>query len=79
MGIDLGKGIDDGGGYDLTEIQSAREGLKLKKAGEGVPKEVDPIYIDVRDGVVAKSKELGQREVFIDYDEFGNIIGVDIL
>ena len=79
MGLEVSKGIDDGGGYDLKEIQSAREGLKVKKVGEGVPKEVDPIYIDVKDGVVARSKELGQREVFIDYDEYGNIIGVDIL
>ena len=79
MAIDISKGIDDGGGYDLSEIAQAREVLKVKKAGEGVPKDVDPLYIEVAEGVVVKTRDMGQRAVFIDYDEFGNIIGVELL
>ena len=79
MAIDINKGIDDGGGYDLNEIQQAREVLKVKPVGEDVPKDVDPMYIDVSDGDIVKTKDMGQRTVFIDYDKFGNIIGVELL
>ena len=79
MAVDLGKGIDDGGGYDLSEIQQARESLKIKPKDEDVPKDVDPMYIDVSDGVVKKTRDMGERTVFIDYDEFGNIVGVELL
>jgi len=75
--IDINKGIDDGGGYDLDEIQKARESLQTKP--QKVEKEVDPMYIDVADGIVVKTRDMGQRTVFIDYDEFGNIIGVELL
>ncbi len=77
MSIDISKGIDDGGGYDLKEIAKARESLQTKP--EKVEKEVDPMYIDVTDGIVVKTRDMGQRTVFIDYDEFGNIIGVELL
>ncbi len=77
MSIDINKGIDDGGGYDLKEIQKARESLQTKP--QKVEKEVDPMYIDVTDGVVVKTVDMGQRTVFIDYDEFGNITGVELL
>jgi len=77
MSIDISKGIDDGGGYDLSEIQKARESLSTKP--QKVEKEVDPMYIDVTAGTVVKTKDMGQRTVFIDYDEFGNIIGVELL
>ena len=79
MAIDISKGIDDGGGYDLNEIAQAREGLKLKKAGEGVPKDVDPMYIEVTGGEKVKTRDMGQRTVFIDYDKYGNIVGVELL
>lgn len=79
MAIDITKGIDDGGGYDLSEIAEAREGLKIKPADDAVPKDVDPMYIDVTDGVVVKTRDMGQRTVFIDYDILGNIVGVELL
>lgn len=79
MPLDISKGIDDGGGYDLNEIQQARESLKVKPVGKDVPKDVDPMYIDVSDGAVKKTRDMGERTVFIDYDEFGNIVGVELL
>jgi len=79
LSIDPSKSIDDGGGYDLNEIQQARESLAIKPVGKDVPKNVDPMYIDVSDGVVKKTRDMGQRTVFIDYDEFGNIVGVELL
>lgn len=79
MSIDPTKSIDDGGGYDLSEIEQARESLKVKPTDEDVPKDVDPLYIDVSDGVVVKTRDMGQRTVFIDYDKFGNIVGVELL
>ena len=77
MSIDVSKGIDDGGGYDLKEIQKARESLSTKP--QKVEKEVDPMYINVRAGIIRKTVDMGQRTIFIDYDEFGNIIGVELL
>ncbi len=77
MSIDISKSIDEGGGYDLNEIQKARESLATKP--QKVEKEVDPMYIDVSDGDVVKTRDMGQRTVFIDYDKFGNIIGVELL
>lgn len=79
MGIDLGKGIDDGGGYDLKEIALAREGLNIKPKDEDASKDVDPMYIDVIDGDIVETKDMGQRTVFIDYDAYGNIVGVELL
>lgn len=79
MSIDPSKSIDDGGGYDLNEIQRARESLKVKPVGEGVQKDVDPMYIEVTSGDKVKTRDMGQRTVFIDYDKFGNIVGVELL
>ena len=77
--MDRGKGIDDGGGYDLNEISQAREGLKSKPNDEDVPKDVEPMYIKVTDGVIVQTNDMGQRAVLIDYDAFGNIVGVELL
>jgi len=77
--IDMSKGIDEGGGYDLAEIQRARESLAIKPVGKDVPKDVDPLYIKVSNGEVERTKDMGQRTVFIDYDEYGNVVGVELL
>lgn len=79
MALDISKGIDDGGGYDLSEIQQARESLKVQPVGKDVPKNVDPMYIDVTNADVVTTKDMGERTVFIDYDRFGNIVGVELL
>ena len=63
----------------MSEIQQAREVLKIKPVGKDVPKDVDPLYITVIEADVAFHKDMGQRTVFIDYDEFGNIVGVELL
>lgn len=72
--------INDGGGYDLSELQSARESLDNDpNALKDVPKDVQPEYIQVSDEEVAETKEMGSREVFIDYDKYGNVVGVELL
>ena len=72
--------INDGGGYDLDELKYARKNLdaKANEVSE-VPKDVAPEYIQVRDGVVVSTKEMGQREVFLDLDENDEVIGVELL
>lgn len=81
MGVSANLGdINDGGGYDLSELQGARENLDTNAhALKDVPKDVQPEYIQVSDGDVVETKELGTREVFIDYDRFGNVVGVELL
>lgn len=69
---------DGGGGYDLEALKQAKEGLSEMK-DKDLPKNVEPMYIDVLEGEVTETKEMGTREVFIDYDALGNIIGVELL
>ncbi len=69
---------DGGGGYDLEALKQAKEGLTLVQ-DKDLPKNVEPMYIDVLEGEVTETKEMGTREVFIDYDINGNIIGVELL
>lgn len=41
--------------------------------------EADAYYFNVNDGEVCRTQELGTRTVMIDWDHYGNIIGIEVL
>ena len=74
------KGIEDGGGYDLDEIKKATEALAINKELPNDTQDVDPLYIEViPHDTVHHTEEYEARIVIIDYDEYNNIIGVELL
>ena len=77
--MDLGKGIRDGGGYDLSEIVQAEEALGNGQTNTKEFEDVEPMYIEVRNGNVVRTEEFEARMVIIEYDENDNIIGVELL
>lgn len=79
--MDLGKGIKDGGGYDLSEIKQAEETLgSLYEESKEEFQDVEPMHIVVRDGIeVARTEEFKARVIIIEYDAFDNIVGVELL
>ena len=76
--MDLGK-IEEGGGYDLTELAQARESLEGNPNPEKGFEEVEPILVIVNDNPVARSEELEARIVIVDYDENDEVVSVEIL
>ena len=74
----MGK-IEEGGGYDLTELAQARESLEGNPNPEKGFEEVEPILVIVNDNPVARSEELEARIVIVDYDENDEIVSVEIL
>jgi hypothetical protein len=76
--MELGK-IDDGGGYDLSELQQAREALDNNPKPEKGFEEVDPVFVQVSDAEPVRTEELESRVVIVEYDEFDEIVSVEIL
>ena len=76
--MDLGK-IEEGGGYDLTELAQARESLEGNPNPEKGFEEVEPILVIVNDNPVARSEELEARIVIVDYDDNDEVVSVEIL
>jgi hypothetical protein len=76
--MDLGK-IEEGGGYDLTELAQARESLDGNPNPEKGFEEVEPILVVVSDNPVARSEELEARIVIVDYDDNDEVVSVEIL
>jgi len=74
----MGK-IDEGGGYDLEEIAQARESLEGNPTPQKGFEEVDPILLTVSDNPVARTEELEARIVMVDYDEFDEIVSIEVL
>jgi len=74
----MGK-IDEGGGYDLSEIAQARESLDGNPNPEKGFEEVEPILVVVSDNPVARSEELEARIVMVDYDENDEIVSIEVL
>ena len=74
----MGK-IDEGGGYDLSEIAQARESLEGNPTPEKGFEEVEPILVVVSDNPVASSEELEARIVMVDYDENDEIVSIEVL
>jgi len=74
----MGK-IEEGGGYDLTELAQARESLEGNPNPEKGFEEVEPILVIVNDNPVARSEELEARIVIVDYDENDEVVSVEIL
>lgn len=77
--IDISKSIDDGGGYDLSEIAQAREVNSKKTGDEKGYEEVEPLFITVTGGESVRSEELEARSIIIEYDRFDNIVSVEVL
>lgn len=76
--MELGK-IDDGGGYDLSELQKARESLEGNPTPEKGFEEVDPVFVQVSNNQAVRTEELEARVVIVEYDEFDEIVSVEIL
>lgn len=83
--MDLGKSVFDkesGGGYDLSELKKADEALRTN-TGMSSGKEfedVEPMYIEVLPNArVARTEEFEARVVVVEYDEYDNIVGVELL
>ena len=74
----MGK-IEEGGGYDLTELAQARESLEGNPNPEKGFEEVEPILVVVSDNPVARSEELEARIVIVDYDDNDEVVSVEIL
>ena len=74
----MGK-IEEGGGYDLTELAQARESLDGNPNPEKGFEEVDPVLVVVNDNPVVRSEELEARIVIVDYDENDEVVSVEIL
>ena len=74
----MGK-IEEGGGYDLSELAQARESLEGNPNPEKGFEEVDPVLVVVNDNPVARSEELEARIVIVDYDENDEVVSVEIL
>ena len=71
--------IEDGGGYDLSELVQARESLEGNPNPEKGFEEVDPVLVIVNDNPVVRSEELEARIVIVDYDENDEVVSVEIL
>jgi len=74
----MGK-IEEGGGYDLSELAQARESLEGNPNPEKGFEEVDPVLVVVNDNPVVRSEELEARIVIVDYDENDEVVSVEIL
>ena len=76
--MEMGK-IDEGGGYDLSEVAQARESLEGNPTPEKEFMEVDPVLVVVSDNPVVRTEELEARIVMVDYDENDEIVSVEVL
>ena len=76
--MDLGK-MEDGGGYDLSELAQAKESLDGNPSPEKEFIEVDPIMVVVSDNPVVRTEELEARVVVVDYDENDEVVSVEVL
>ncbi|RLC55614.1 MAG: hypothetical protein DRH89_07330 [Candidatus Cloacimonadota bacterium] len=76
--MDLGK-IEDGGGYDLSELAQAKESLDGNPNPEKEFIEVDPILVVVSDNPVVRTEELEARVVVVDYDENDEVVSIEVL
>ena len=71
--------INDGGGYDLSEIKRANEAMGNKVGDEQGFEEVEPMTIEVSSGPSVRVEEFEARSVMIEYDAYDNIVRVELL
>ncbi len=81
MGNLLGKadGIEDGGGYDLSEIKNLMEANEAKTGDEKGFEEVEPMFIQVTDNLVVREEEYEARSIIIEYDSNDKVVSVQLL
>lgn len=71
--------MDGSSGYDTNELKSAHESLSGHQGDEKGYEKVEPIFIQVSDGKVARESEFEARSVIIEYDEYDNVVSVELL
>jgi hypothetical protein len=76
--MDMGN-IEDGGGYDLSELTQARESLEDNPKAGNEFEEVDPVMVVVSNNPVVRQEELEARVVIVEYDQNDEIVSVEIL
>jgi thioredoxin reductase len=69
------------GGYDHNELESLREQFEESKGSSTGAEfvEVDPILIKVSNEVAVEQKEYEARSVIITYDQYGEVVSVELL
>ena len=71
--------INDGGGYDLKELAKAKESLEADPTPEKGFENVEPVFIQVSDEEPVRVDELEARSVLVEYDEYDEVVSVEIL
>ena len=70
------------GGYDLSELEAAKEAFNNEYSdGQSVQEfqDVEPILIQISDEEVVETKEYEARAVIIEYDAYGEPVSVELL
>lgn len=82
MGImdEINAGMEDDGTYDLKALKQAKEALSPDKdVNTDGMEEVDPLFIPVSDGEVVRTEEYKARVVMVDYDQYDEVVSVELL
>lgn len=72
------------GGYDLTELEQAKESFEEQHGGKGGVDtagyvEVEPLLIQITDETPVRQEEYEARSVIIEYDQYGEPVSVELL
>lgn len=71
---------DEGSGYNLQELKNAHESLSGHVGDEKGFEEVEPIFIEVLPNTIAvREEEYEARSVIIEYDEYDQVVSVELL
>jgi len=78
------KQIGSEGGYDLEELNQAKESFEEQHGGkDGVDTagyvEVEPLLIQISDETPVRQEEYEARSVIIEYDQYGEPVSVELL
>lgn len=71
--------LSGGGGYDLEELKQAHETLSGHDGDEKGFEEVESMFIQVNNGIPVREEEFEARSVIIEYDQFDEIVSVELL
>ncbi len=76
--------IGSEGGYDLKELEEAKESFEEQHGGKGGVDtagyvEVEPVHIQISDEIPVRQEEYEARSVIIEYDQYGEPVSVELL
>ena len=71
--------MDGSGAYDTEELKQAHEALSGHVGDEKGYEEVEPMFIQVTHEIATRSEEFEARSVIIEYDQYNNIVSVELL